>query len=328
MIDAEDRALLEDTIKGALADAEPGSDVDSMLVELDWLDLLDAETDDAIDIVFRALGRVDVRSSALDDVLAHALGEKPRDEIAVLLPAFGSWDTPGKTAGGGGGSQGGPLDAQGLITSRSQKATRVLAVCSTGSTLQLATLPLDAAHCSPITGLDPEAGYQSYSFQGEALETASLAPELWQTAIALGQRAIGAQIVGANRTMLDMARTHAIEREQFGNPIAQFQTVRHKLSETLVAVESTEACLVAARDEPNARTAALAKALASRNARIVARHSQQILAGIGFTLEHPFHRFLKRAMTLEGLFGTADEILLEIGRDLLATRSAPTLIEL
>jgi alkylation response protein AidB-like acyl-CoA dehydrogenase len=60
----------------------------------------------------------------------------------------------------------------------------------------------------------------------------------------------------------------------------------------------------------------------------VARECQQVLAGMGFTTEHRFHRFLKRTMALEGLFGSADEIVLDVGRRLLATRRVPTLIEL
>ena len=79
---------------------------------------------------------------------------------------------------------------------------------------------------------------------------------------------------------------------------------------------------------PSPDTAALAKAAAGRTARTVAAHCQQVLAGIGFTTEHPFHRFLKRTMALEGLFGSADEIVLDVGKRLLATRSVPTLIEL
>jgi len=53
-----------------------------------------------------------------------------------------------------------------------------------------------------------------------------------------------------------------------------------------------------------------------------------VLAGLGFTTEHRFHRYLKRMMVLEGLFGSADKIVLEVGRRLLAARHVPTLIEL
>jgi alkylation response protein AidB-like acyl-CoA dehydrogenase len=95
-----------------------------------------------------------------------------------------------------------------------------------------------------------------------------------------------------------------------------------------VAVEALEATLDAAGDEPNAVTAALAKATAGRTARAVAAHCQQVLAGIGFTTDHPFHRFLKRTMVLDGLFGSADDIVLDVGRQLLARRRVPTLVEL
>ena len=79
--------------------------------------------------------------------------------------------------------------------------------------------------------------------------------------------------------MLDLARAHALERVQFGRPIARFQAVRHRLADALVAVEALDAALGAAWDEPNPMTAALAKAIAGRTARTVATHCQQVLAG-------------------------------------------------
>ena len=128
--------------------------------------------------------------------------------------------------------------------------------------------------------------------------------------------------------MLDLARSHAVERVQFGRPIARFQAVRHRLADVLVAVEVLEATLAAADDEPATATAALAKATAGRTARLVATNCQQVLAGIGFTTDHPFHRYLKRTMLLDGLFGAADDIAVDLGRQLLATRRVPTLIDL
>jgi alkylation response protein AidB-like acyl-CoA dehydrogenase len=164
--------------------------------------------------------------------------------------------------------------------------------------------------------------------QDSAAVATRLEPAAWQSAVALGRRAVAHQMAGASRAMLDLARSHAPERVQFGRPIARFQAVRHRLADALVAVEALEGALSAARDEPNPETAALAKAVAGRTARTVAAHCQQVLAGIGFTTEHPFHRFLKRTLALEGLFGSADEIVLDVGRRLLAERRVPTLIEL
>ena len=93
-------------------------------------------------------------------------------------------------------------------------------------------------------------------------------------------------------------------------------------------MEALDATLTAARETPNPDTAALAKALAGRTAHTVGAQCQQVLAGIGFTTEHSFHRFLARSLALEGLFGSADEIVLDVGRQLLAARRVPTLIEL
>jgi alkylation response protein AidB-like acyl-CoA dehydrogenase len=128
--------------------------------------------------------------------------------------------------------------------------------------------------------------------------------------------------------MLALARAHALERVQFGRPVARFQAVRHRLAEALVAVAALDAVLDAAADEPSVTTAALAKAVAGRTARIVAAHAQQVLAGIGFTTDHAFHRYVKRTMVLDGLFGSAETVTRELGHGLLAARAVPTLVEL
>ncbi len=57
------------------------------------------------------------------------------------------------------------------------------------------------------------------------------------------RRALGWWLVGSARAMLALARQHALDRVQFGRPIASFQAVRHRLAETLVAIEGAEATL-------------------------------------------------------------------------------------
>ena len=170
---------------------------------------------------------------------------------------------------------------------------------------------MTAAEVSAVHGIDPDAGFRAVRVQGASVVAKRLDAAAWEAAVALGRRAVAHQIAGASRAMLALARTHALERVQFGRPIARFQAVRHRLADALVAVEALEATLAAAGDEPNSDTAALAKAVAGRTARTVAAHCQQVLAGIGFTTDHPFHRFLKRTMLLEGLFGSADDIVVE-----------------
>jgi|SRR5262245_30285269 len=325
MIDDSERALLEETVRKAIANAcatpNGSSAVDAVLAEVGWLDLLDAAPREALDIVFSALGQANATATVLDDVVASALGTAPRADLAVLLPMFATWEPPGRIDGD-------QLRARGLATGRVATAREMLVVCGRGTELWVAAVAIADAESSAVHGVDPDAGFCAVRVQGATVVARRLEAAAWQSALALGRRAVAHQIAGACRAMLALARTHALERLQFGRPIARFQAVRHRLAETLVAVEALEATLVAAGDEPNPDTAALAKAFAGRAARTVGAHCQQVLAGIGFTTEHSFHRFLRRTLLLEGLFGSADDIVLGLGRQLLAARAVPKLIEL
>jgi alkylation response protein AidB-like acyl-CoA dehydrogenase len=142
------------------------------------------------------------------------------------------------------------------------------------------------------------------------------------------RRAVGWWLVGSARAMLALARQHALDRVQFGRPIASFQAVRHRLAETLVAIEGAEATL----SQPGAGnvdlTSLLAKAAAGKAALTAARHCQQVLGGIGFTAEHDLHHHVKRALVLDGLLGSSRELTRKAGAGLRARGSAPRLIDL
>jgi hypothetical protein len=146
--------------------------------------------------------------------------------------------------------------------------------------------------------------------------------------LSAGRQALGWWLVGASRTMLSLARQHALDRVQFGRPVASFQAIRHRLAETLVAVEGAEATLVAAGAEPDDLAFVLAKAAAGQAALTATRHCQQVLGGIGFTAEHELHRHVKRALVLDGLLGSARELTAAAGATLRAKRYAPRLAHL
>jgi alkylation response protein AidB-like acyl-CoA dehydrogenase len=152
---------------------------------------------------------------------------------------------------------------------------------------------------------------------------------MWQAVLAAGRRALGYQMLGAASAMIELATEHARTRVQFGQPVGSFQAVRHRLADALVAREGAAAALELsweADDEPLA--AMLAKSLAGRAARIAATHCQQVLAGLGFTADHPLHRYLTRALVLDRLLGSAAELPAQIGARLAAADSVPRLAEL
>ena len=78
----------------------------------------------------------------------------------------------------------------------------------------------------------------------------------------------------------------------------------------------------------NPQTAAMAKATAGRSARTVARHCQQVLAGVGFTTEHDLHRYVRRILVLDQLFGSHAVLTKRFGEELAATRTLPRLVPL
>jgi hypothetical protein len=143
--------------------------------------------------------------------------------------------------------------------------------------------------------------------------------------LAAGRRALGWWLVGTSRAMLALARQHAVDRVQFGRPVASFQAIRHRLAETLVAIEGAEATLGAAADDFGS---ALAKAAAGEAALIASKHCQQVLGGIGFTAEHELHRHVKRALVLDGLLGSSRELTREAGAAVRAKGSAPRVVDL
>jgi alkylation response protein AidB-like acyl-CoA dehydrogenase len=158
------------------------------------------------------------------------------------------------------------------------------------------------------------------------------ATPLTPRALAAGRVAAGWWLLGSGRAMLALARQHALDRVQFGRAIASFQAVRHKLADTLVALDGAEAVLNAApvpvAGAGDELGALLAKAAAGQAALLAARHCQQVLGGIGFTAEHALHHHVKRVLVLDGLLGSARELTREAGRAVIAGGRAPRLVDL
>jgi hypothetical protein len=313
MMDAEERAVLAKGLRDATA-RHSGADLDAALDDLGWPDALAAAPRDAVALLFEHQGAANAASSALDRVVVAALGLGP--DVGVVLPALGRWSPPGTVADGG-------LAVAGLGTAGLAARDRA-AVVAGDSAVLVATGDLALR---PIAGLDPRLGLVAVA--GERVgAVADPAGVVWADAVAAGQRALAHELVGTSRAMLELARTHALERVQFDRPIAAFQAVRHRLAESLVAIEAAGAAVGAAWDDPSPLAAALAKALAGRGARTVARHAQQVLAGIGFTTEHPLHRYVRRALVLDRLLGGARSLTRQLGEDLLARRSLPDILPL
>ena len=142
-------------------------------------------------------------------------------------------------------------------------------------------------------------------------------------AVAIGRRALAAELVGLSERMLDDTVGYVVERHQFGRPIATFQTVKHRLADVKVATSAARAALRTAWIDDSPTSAVAAKCLAGRAQRVAAANCHQVHGGIAFTVEHGFHRFIRRGQLLDSLLGRADDLVRELGADLLERGRVP-----
>jgi alkylation response protein AidB-like acyl-CoA dehydrogenase len=181
-------------------------------------------------------------------------------------------------------------------------------------------------------GLDPSLMATFVSGASDDFQVLAVggdAEQWWNETVAIARVAICYSLVASMHRMVQLASEHAASRHQFGRPIGTFQAVRHRLAESLVATDAAEAVVSEVwRSDNFELAAAVAKLVTSNAVKVVTSHTQQVLAGIGFTAEHEFHRYMKRAVVLDRLFLNSTDLATAIGRELMQQKYAPRLFEL
>ena len=139
-----------------------------------------------------------------------------------------------------------------------------------------------------------------------------------------GRIGIAAQAVGIAQAALDTARAYALEREQFGRKISDFQAVQFKLADMATQVAAARqlthrAAWLKQAGQPHGAEGAMAKLFASRVAVEASQEAIQILGGYGYTREFPAERYYRDAKITEIYEGTSEIQRIVIARDLLRT---------
>jgi alkylation response protein AidB-like acyl-CoA dehydrogenase len=142
------------------------------------------------------------------------------------------------------------------------------------------------------------------------------------SALDSGRLGIAACATGLAQAALDLASDYALERRQFGQPIAEFQGLRFLLADMAAAVDSARATyLMAARKRDAGRAftrdAAVAKLVATDAAMKVTTDAVQVLGGYGYTRDFPAERYMREAKVTQIFEGTNQIQRLVIGRLLL-----------
>jgi Acyl-CoA dehydrogenase, C-terminal domain len=319
-MEGQDLALFERSLRHA-TERQTGDALDAALEELGWHEALALDPRAAVSTLFGLQGFTNATSSALDKVVETGLGLSSEVGTGLVHPVLGRTTPPGELVGRSVAVRG--IGTSGLASRGRSRLVAMVGDLEMTMTVNTADLAIRA-----ISGIDPELGLVEVSGEVLVLDSSDSPPASWMEAVAIGQLALAHELLGAARRMLELARNHALERVQFGQPISAFQAVRHRLADTLVAIEGADAAVAAAWDPYSAQAAAIGKALAGRAALTAARHCQQVLAGIGFTTEHPFHRYVRRVRVLEQLLGSTRFLTTQFGAELLRSRQLPTLLPL
>ena len=140
-------------------------------------------------------------------------------------------------------------------------------------------------------------------------------------ALDTGRLGIAACAVGLAQAALDYAVAYARGREQFGQPIIEFQGLGFLLADMATAVSVARAqTLWAARlkdaGRPFSQEAAKAKLFATDMAMRVTTDAVQVLGGYGYVADHPVERYMREAKVLQIVEGTNQIQRLVIARHL------------
>ncbi|MDT5140116.1 MAG: hypothetical protein QOD58_4378 [Mycobacterium sp.] len=326
VLEATERELLAQTLR-RLAEEFDGPHLSKALTDFGFEQVLAEAPREAVSTLFDALGRAGSMSTVFQDVLLQPLTgllQHTPGAHSVVLPRIG--------AALSGFLEGDAVTVCGLVIGR-RAATALLAPVAIGDeTVWVRVTDPLALSIRVVAGLDPALAITEVAAErvtATVVSSGDQAIALWNAVATVGRLALSYQIVGAVGAMIDLAVEHACKRMQFGRAIGSFQGVRNRLAEAHVAYSAATAALELAWEADDEYLAGmLAKSLAGRAARIAATHCQQVLAGIGFTAEHPFHRYLARALVLDSVLGSTNELHRAIGQQLVSAGSIPRLVEL
>ncbi|MGA2401245.1 MAG: acyl-CoA dehydrogenase [Syntrophobacteraceae bacterium] len=140
-----------------------------------------------------------------------------------------------------------------------------------------------------------------------------------------GRIGIASQALGIGRAVLEHSIEYSKTREQFNQPISNFQAIQWKLADMATQLDAAELLILrAAWLEDNKKhyekESAMAKLMASDTAMSAAIEGVQIFGGYGYCKDYPMERFMRDAKITQIYEGTNEIMRLVIARNLLKSR--------
>ena len=138
-----------------------------------------------------------------------------------------------------------------------------------------------------------------------------------------GRIGIAAQALGISQACLDIMSAYAKEREQFGQPIANFQAIQWMIADSATELSAAQlltdrAAWLKSQDQPFTKEASMAKLYASEAANRIAYRAVQIHGGYGYVNEFRVEQLYRDARITTIYEGTSEIQRHVIARDVLS----------
>jgi alkylation response protein AidB-like acyl-CoA dehydrogenase len=140
-----------------------------------------------------------------------------------------------------------------------------------------------------------------------------------------GRVGIASQALGIGKASLEHSIEYSKTREQFNQPISNFQAIQWKLADMATQLDAAELLILRAawledNKKPYEKESAMAKMYASDTAMWAAVEGVQIFGGYGYCKEYPMERFMRDAKITQIYEGTNEIMRLVIARNILKSR--------
>ena len=137
-----------------------------------------------------------------------------------------------------------------------------------------------------------------------------------------GRVSIASLSCGVAKGAYEASLKYAMEREQFGKPIAHFQAIAFKLADMATEIEAAElltfqAAYLKDNKKPVTKAGAYAKYYASEVSVRCGNEAVQVMGGYGYTKEYPAEKFLRDAKLMTIGEGTSEIQKIVISREIL-----------
>jgi alkylation response protein AidB-like acyl-CoA dehydrogenase len=226
------------------------------------------------------------------------------------------------------------LTADGTLTGRARRvpfarnAGHIAVLAHRGNEALVALVSAAGLTINQSTSLAGEPR-DDVSFDGVVPETVRLATVDEDLLVSFGAAVRLQQIAGALEKILEQSVQYALDRSQFGRPIAKFQAVQHNLAMLAGEVAAASAAADAAADActlPDIAISeiAIAKVRGGEAAGTGAAIAHQVHGAMGFTYEHSLHHATRRLWAWREEFGNEAVWAARLGR-MVAERGADEL---